>query len=94
MLTKQQLISFFKALANEKRQQIIIEVFLDGKPHTVSEVAKRVNIAISTASTYLAILKRENILVSEKKGKDVYYQGNHGYIAKVFDALAQKFRCC
>lgn len=94
MLESQQLISFFKALASEKRQEILIKIFLDGKSHSVSEVAERANIALSTASTHLTILKREKILVSEKIGKDVLYQGNRKYLANVFQALAERFSCC
>jgi DNA-binding transcriptional ArsR family regulator len=91
---RQELIDFFKALASEKRQEIMVEIFLDGKSHTVTEVAERVNIALSTASTHLSILKRAKILVSEKIGKDVHYQGNRDYLAKIFESLARKFSCC
>ena len=94
MLDRQELIDFFKALASEKRQEILIEIFLDGEAHTVTEVAERSNIALSTASTHLSILKRAKILVSEKIGKDVYYRGNREYMAEVFRSLVQKFSCC
>ena len=93
-MDRQQLIDFFKALASEKRQQIVIEVFLDGKEHTVSEVAERTNIAMSTASEHLSILKRSKILISHKIGKDVFYRGNQSYMAEVFESLAERFRCC
>lgn len=93
-LSQQQLINFFKALASEKRQEILIEVFLDGDSHTVTEVSNRMNIALSTASTHLSILKRENILLSEKIGKDVFYRGNRDYLVNVFKELADKFGCC
>ncbi len=93
-LTRQQLIDFFKALASEKRQEILIEIFLDGETHTVTEVSNRMNIALSTASTHLSILKREKILIAEKIGKDVFYRGNQDYLAAVFDTLANKFKCC
>ncbi|MCU7920413.1 MAG: helix-turn-helix domain-containing protein [Candidatus Thiodiazotropha sp. (ex Dulcina madagascariensis)] len=94
MLARQELIDFFKALASEKRQEILIEIFLDGKPHTVTEVSDLSHIALSTASTHLSILKRAKILVSEKIGKDVHYRGNSAYMAEVFTELAKKFTCC
>ncbi len=94
MHDRQELIDFFKALASEKRQEILVEVFLDGRTHTVTEVANRSNIALSTASTHLTILKRAKILTSEKIGKDVYYQGNREYMAQVFATLAERFGCC
>lgn len=93
-LNRQQLIDFFKALASEKRQEILIEIFLDGESHTVTEVSKRMNIALSTASTHLSILKRERILLSEKIGKDVFYRGNKDYLSAVFETLSNKFKCC
>lgn len=94
MHDRQELIDFFKALASEKRQEILIEVFLDGQPHTVTEVANRSKIALSTASTHLTILKRAKILTSEKIGKDVNYRGNREYMAQIFAALAERFGCC
>lgn len=93
MLDRDELTAFFKALASEKRQEIVIEVFLDGQTHTVSEVADRVGIALSTASTHLGILKRAKILVSEKRGKDVLYRGNREYVAQVFRSLTERFGC-
>lgn len=94
MIDRQELIDFFKALASEKRQEIMIEIFMDGKAHTVTEVAERAKIALSTTSTHLSILKRANILTSEKVGKDVFYQGNWKYMSQVFKTLAHDFNCC
>lgn len=94
MIDRQELIDFFKALASEKRQEIIIEIFMDGKTHSVTEVAERSNIALSTASTHLHVLKRAGIVVSEKIGKDVYYRGNWKYLSEIFTTLAQQFNCC
>lgn len=94
MHDRQELIDFFKALASEKRQEILIDIFLDGQAHTVTEVADHSKIALSTASTHLSILKRAKILVSEKIGKDVHYRGNREYMAEVFQTLAQMFSCC
>lgn len=94
MIENQVIIDFFKALASEKRQEILLNVFLDGNAHTVTEVAGRSNIALSTASIHLSILKRANILLSEKVGKDVLYTGNREYMAEMFKTLAKKFTCC
>lgn len=94
MLDRKVLIDFFKALASEKRQEIIIDIFLDGQSHSVTEVANRANIALSTCSTHLSILKRAGILLSEKVGKDVYYKGNKEYLVQIFTSLADRFKCC
>jgi len=94
MLERQELLSFFKALASEKRQEIVVEIFLDGELHTVTEVSERSSIAMSTASTHLSILKRARILTSEKIAKDVYYRGNQNYLVEVFKSLGERFSCC
>ncbi|WP_196140125.1 helix-turn-helix transcriptional regulator [Aliikangiella sp. G2MR2-5] len=93
-MDNQQLIDFFKALASEKRQQMLLEIFLDGKSHPVSEVAARTSLAMSTASAHLHILRRAGILTSEKVGKDVFFQGDRKFMVKTFRALADKFDCC
>ena len=65
------LLAFSKALANEKRQQILLGIFTDKQEHTVGEIADRVGIAPSTASEHLAILKRAGVLLAQKRQKEV-----------------------
>lgn len=90
----QQLLDFFKALASEKRQEIIFEVFLDGNEHSVGEVAERVSIAPATASEQLAILKRVGILTSTKVAKVVYYRASREHILAILDDVRKRLTCC
>ena len=73
-LFEQKITDFFKALGNEKRQEIILNVFIDNGEHNISEVVERVKIAQSTASEHLSLLKRAGVLVSKKVEKEVYYK--------------------
>lgn len=90
----QYLLDFFKALASEKRQDILFTVFLDGKEHSVGDVAQRVSIAPSTASEHLSYLKRVGILTSMKVAKEVYYRANRERILAVLDEVRARLSCC
>ena len=90
----QQLTDFFKALGNEKRQQILLEVFFDSGEHNITEVAERVKIAQSTTSEHLAILKRAGILTSKKVEKEVYYKLDRKSIIATLDEIRSLLNCC
>ncbi len=80
----QSVTDFLKAFGNEKRQEIFLSIFADGKEHNITEVSERAGIAQSTASEHLAILKRAGILVSRKVEKEVFYRiDRRGIVAKI-----------
>jgi DNA-binding transcriptional ArsR family regulator len=93
-LFPQQLSVFFKALGNEKRQEIILNVFADYGEHNIGEVAKRAKIAQSTASEHLSLLKRAGILVSRKLEKEVFYKLNRKDIIATLDEIKSILSCC
>ena len=93
-LFNQNITDFFKALGNEKRQEILLNVFIDNGPHNITEVAERVKIAQSTASEHLSLLKRAGILVSKKVEKEVYYKLSGKGIIAVIDELKEILSCC
>lgn len=88
------LLEFSKAFANEKRQQILLGVFTDKQEHTVGEIAERMNIAQSTASEHLAILKRAGVLVAEKRQKEVFYRVNKERIQELLSVIQHWLTCC
>ncbi|WP_194841488.1 ArsR/SmtB family transcription factor [Sporosarcina obsidiansis] len=53
---------FFKGLANEKRQAIII-LFLNQNEVTVNQVAELIGIGQSTASEQISMLKKADIFI-------------------------------
>ncbi len=90
----QSVTDFLKAFGNEKRQEIFLSIFSDGKEHNITEVSERAGIAQSTASEHLAILKRAGILVSRKFEKEVFYRiDRRGIVAKL-DEMKSYLSCC
>ena len=90
----QSVTDFLKAFGNEKRQEIFLSIFADGKEHNITEVSERAGIAQSTASEHLAILKRAGILVSRKVEKEVFYRiDRRGILAKI-DEVRSYLSCC
>lgn len=93
-LFNQNITDFFKALGNEKRQEILLNVFADNGEHNIGEVAERVKIAQSTASEHLSLLKRAGILTSKKVEKEVFYKLNKVGIIAVIDEIKSILSCC
>jgi len=66
--------SLFKALNDATRRQII--EFLKEKDMNAGEIAERFNISKPSISHHLDILKRADLITSEKKGQFVEYSLN------------------
>ncbi len=94
MEQNENLLLFFKGLANENRQTIVFSLFADKQEHTVGDVARKSNIAISTASQHLAILKRSGVLLSEKRDKEVYYRVNEQQVRSFVKQISDWLECC
>lgn len=77
----------FKALANENRQRLLLEVFTQGQEVTVNQAAEKVGLGQSTTSEHLAFLKRAGMLTSRRKGKEVYYRPDRNRILALLDEL-------
>ncbi|WP_409970658.1 ArsR/SmtB family transcription factor [Bacillus sp. Bva_UNVM-123] len=85
---------FLKALANEKRQEIMF-LFLDQTEVTVNQVAELVGIGQSTASEQLSKLKKAGLLHSRREGKEVYYFPNKSSIMNILQNLNTiLINCC
>ncbi|QFT91134.1 HTH-type transcriptional repressor CzrA [Bacillus sp. THAF10] len=85
--------SFLKALASEKRQEIMF-LFKEKSRLTVNEIAELVGIGQSTASEHLAVLKRAGILLSKKEGKEVYYYPDKEQIIKSLQGFTEFITTC
>ncbi len=64
----------FKALNDDTRRQIL--EFLKEKDMTAGEIAEKFNISKPSISHHLDILKRADLVTSEKKGQFVEYAIN------------------
>ncbi|ADD43089.1 ArsR/SmtB family transcription factor [Stackebrandtia nassauensis] len=85
--------AFLKALASSTRQQIMF-AFDGGSELTVGDVAKRLELAQSAASTHLATLRDAGILTSRRDWKTVYYRANPAGFLKSLDDLRDYLLAC
>jgi DNA-binding transcriptional ArsR family regulator len=92
-LVNDEIQNFLKALASEKRQEIIF-LFLDRNEVTVNQVAELVGISQSTASEQLSILKKAGLLSPRKEGKEVLYSTNKNKIVELLQELNKLLTAC
>lgn len=73
---------FFFALGDTTRQQILL-LFDPGEEICVNEIARLFKISRPAISHHLKILRNAELLICEKRGKEVYYRVNHEHCAEV-----------
>jgi ArsR family transcriptional regulator, arsenate/arsenite/antimonite-responsive transcriptional repressor len=88
-----ELLNFVKSIASETRMHILM-LFLDGQERTVNQITEAVGLGQSTISEHLTLMKRSGVLVSEKRGKEVYYFPNRLQIAYYLEALSTVLKKC
>ncbi|RMG36612.1 MAG: ArsR family transcriptional regulator [Methanobacteriota archaeon] len=67
-------VKIFKALSDPNRLRIV--KMLEIRPLCVCEITEVLNLATSTVSKHLSILKEADLIVDNKEGKWVNYQLN------------------
>ena len=87
------LLEFVKALASESRMTILL-LFLDGQARTVNQIAETVGLGQPATSEHLALMKRAGVLLSEKRGKEVYYHPNRLQIIYFLETLSTLLKQC
>ncbi len=88
-----ELLDFVKSIASESRMNILL-LFLDGQERTVSQITEAVGLGQPTTSEHLAVMKRAGVLISEKRGKEVYYRPDRLRIAQYLETLSTMLKCC
>jgi ArsR family transcriptional regulator, repressor of sdpIR and other operons len=73
----------FRALADETRRQIL--EFLRAGPRTSGQIADQFQSSWPTISRHLAVLRAGGLVVTERKGQEIYYELN----TSVFQDLIQ-----
>jgi ArsR family transcriptional regulator, repressor of sdpIR and other operons len=73
----------FRALADPTRREIL-KMLRDG-PRTSGEIASRFGSSWPTISRHLALLREPGLVITERKGQEVYYELN----TSVFQDLVQ-----
>lgn len=70
-----QLTKIFKALSDSNRLRIL--KMLEVRPLCVCEITEVLQLATSTVSKHLSLLREADLIVDSKQGKWVNYQINH-----------------
>ncbi len=73
---------FFFALGDRTRQQILL-VFEPGEEICVNDIARLFELSRPAISHHLKVLRKAGLLLSEKRGKEVYYRVNYTHCADV-----------
>lgn len=80
---------FFSALGDPTRQKILL-VFEPNEEICVNEIARLFKLSRPAISHHLKVLRNAELLLCEKRGKEVYYRVNYPYCASVLK-LVQGF---
>ena len=75
----------FRALADPTRREIM--ALLRSGPRTSGEIASRFDSSWPTISRHLAVLRDGGLVLTERKGQEIYYELN----TSVFQDLVQHF---
>ncbi len=82
------------ALSDEARQNIII-LLVKVRAMRAGDIAQQFSLTRSSISHHLQILKRANIVLSRKDGKEIYYSIHYSFICQQLScmtALFEKYR--
>ena len=74
---------------NHKLRQQLLKLIEDKKKITVTEIYVKLRIEQSVASQHLAILRKAEIVTTERDGKFIYYTVNHKRIDEVNEFVNQ-----
>ncbi|MGS2743503.1 ArsR/SmtB family transcription factor [Halomonas sp. LS-001] len=81
--------SLLKAMANEKRLQIIC--LLADKELSVTQINHHLELSQSALSQHLAILRRENLVQTRRESQTIYYSLNSDSAKAIIVTLASYF---
>jgi DNA-binding transcriptional ArsR family regulator len=80
MLKKSALV--LRAMNHKLRQQIL-KIIANSEKTNVTDLYVKLRIEQSVASQHLAILRKANILTTERHGKMIFYRINHDRVASI-----------
>lgn len=69
-----------RAINHNMRQKMLILIHKNSQL-TVTDIYTKLKIEQSKTSTYLAILRRANLVIAERDGQSVYYRINYKQVA-------------
>jgi DNA-binding transcriptional ArsR family regulator len=74
---------------NHKLRQQIVKLLDENKRMNVTDIYVKLRLEQSVASQHLAILRRANVVKTEREGKFIHYSLNYAKIADVAKFVAQ-----
>jgi len=83
--------NIFTALGDEHRQRMLL-LFEPGERLTAGQISDASTLARTTVSHHLKILRQAEVLLSEKKGKEVWFWINKPLLEKTFGNVLQYVR--
>jgi len=84
-------LNIFKALGDENRLRILL--MLRQRSLCVCEMHEVLNIALSTLSAHLKLMKHTGLIVDEKDGRWVIYSlSKNTYLNELLDTLAKELK--
>ncbi len=73
--------SWFKALADATRVQIVSLLARRGRPMSVAEIVQAVSVGQSTVSAHLKVLSQVRFVLAERRGTAAFYRINDACVA-------------
>ena len=73
---------------NHKLRQQIVKLLEENKRMNVTDIYVKLRLEQSVASQHLAILRRANIVITQREGKFIHYSLNHARIANIASFVA------
>lgn len=77
------LITFYKVIADSTRAKILF--VLDQHEMCVCDIASTLNMTKSAVSHQLRLLKDNDLVISRRSGKEIFYRLNDDHVTKVFE---------
>lgn len=84
----------FKALSDPNRLSLLWRLADCGTDDCVGRIAECCPVDLSVISRHLAVLREAGLVTAERKGKEVRYAINTGFIVKFLRSLADSLDGC
>ena len=85
---------FFKALCDENRLRLLVQLAGCRTPCTVSQIAECCPVDLSVVSRHLAVLRDAGLIEARKQGKEVYYTVRYGDVIDTLRNVADAIEGC
>ena len=91
MLMEKQLYKFHADICKTLSNPIRLEILnlLRDKEMSVTELVKKSGLTQANISQHLSIMKSKDIVISNRKGKNIYYKLTNPKIIKAFDIIRE-----